>query len=127
MVSDETLGEGYLIPLWVGKEYALRKTPGSPRFDKIPQRIWEQRGGHARSRYRAHEDQVSDVRYTLLGSRTFWHRLPHSFRHHSSSAASVVLIAARQATTFPSASRNAMRGLPAPSTVSGAGTAAPLI
>jgi hypothetical protein len=31
------------------------------RFDKIPQRIWKQRGGHARSRYLADEDQVSEV------------------------------------------------------------------
>ena len=30
------------------------------RFDKIPQRIWKQRGGHAPSRYLA-EDQVSEV------------------------------------------------------------------
>jgi hypothetical protein len=31
------------------------------RLDKIPQRIWTQRGGHDRSRYLAEEDQVSDV------------------------------------------------------------------
>jgi hypothetical protein len=31
------------------------------RFDNIPQRIWKQRGGHTRSRYLAHEDQVSEV------------------------------------------------------------------
>ncbi len=31
------------------------------RFDKIPQRIWKQRGGHTCSRYFADEDQVSEV------------------------------------------------------------------
>ena len=31
------------------------------RFDKIPQRIWKQRGGHTRSRYLADEDQASEV------------------------------------------------------------------
>jgi hypothetical protein len=31
------------------------------RFDKIPQRIWKQRGGHACSRYLADEAQVSEV------------------------------------------------------------------
>jgi len=31
------------------------------RFDKIPRRIWKQRGGHTRSRYLADEDQVSEV------------------------------------------------------------------
>jgi hypothetical protein len=31
------------------------------RFDKIPQRIWKQRGGHACSRYLAAEAQVSEV------------------------------------------------------------------
>jgi len=35
--------------------------PGSLRLDKIPQRIWKQRGGHTRSRYLAEEDQVSEV------------------------------------------------------------------
>jgi hypothetical protein len=31
------------------------------RFDKIPQRIWNQRGRHACSRYLADEDQVAEV------------------------------------------------------------------
>ena len=31
------------------------------RFDKIPQRIWKQRGGHTRPRYLADEDQGSEV------------------------------------------------------------------
>ena len=31
------------------------------RFDEISQRIWQQRGGHTASRYRAEEDQVSEV------------------------------------------------------------------
>ena len=31
------------------------------RFDKIPQRIWKQRGRHTRSRYLANEGQVSEV------------------------------------------------------------------
>jgi hypothetical protein len=31
------------------------------RFDKIPQWIWKQRGGHACSRYLTDEDQVSEV------------------------------------------------------------------
>jgi hypothetical protein len=30
------------------------------RFDKIPQRIWKQRGGHACSRYLADEDEGSE-------------------------------------------------------------------
>lgn len=30
-------------------------------FDKIPQRIWKQHGGHARSRYLAHQGQISEV------------------------------------------------------------------
>jgi hypothetical protein len=37
------------------------------RFDKNPQRIWKQRGSHARSRYLAEEDQFLRFCYTLLG------------------------------------------------------------
>ena len=39
------------------------------RFDKIPQRIWKQRGGHNRSHYPAEEDQMSEV--LLHAFRTF--------------------------------------------------------
>ena len=39
------------------------------RFDKIPQRIWKQRGGHTCSRYFAEEDQVSEVLLHALSKR----------------------------------------------------------
>ena len=34
---------------------------GKERFDKIPQRVWKQRGGHTRSRHLANKGQVSEV------------------------------------------------------------------
>ena len=34
---------------------------GKNGSDKIPQRIWKQRGRHNRSRYLAEEDQVSEA------------------------------------------------------------------
>ena len=51
------------------------------RFDKIPQRIWKQHGGHVCSRYLADEDQVSEVllhaltksRQQLLGTEIWGH------------------------------------------------------
>jgi len=39
----------------------LGRIRSTQRFDKIPQRIWKQRGGHTCSRYFADEDQVSEV------------------------------------------------------------------
>jgi hypothetical protein len=42
---------------------------GKERFDKIPQRIWKQRGGHTRSRYLANEGQVSEVLLRALRER----------------------------------------------------------
>lgn len=48
------------------------------RFDKIPQRIWKQRGGHACSRYLADGDQGSEVLlHALLGTD---HQLLHGRR-----------------------------------------------
>jgi hypothetical protein len=38
------------------------------RFDKIPQRIWKQRGSHMRSRYLADGDQASEVLLHALGA-----------------------------------------------------------
>ena len=54
---SETRGRPPLWPTWWNWQ---------ERFDKIPQRIWKQRGGHTCSRYLADEDQVSEVCcYTL--------------------------------------------------------------
>jgi hypothetical protein len=35
------------------------------RFDKIPQRIWKQRGGHARSHYLSDEAKIRRFCYAL--------------------------------------------------------------
>jgi hypothetical protein len=42
------------------------------RFDKIPQRIWKQRGGHTCLRYLADEDQVSEVLLHALKPKAYF-------------------------------------------------------
>ena len=80
--------------------------------DQVPQRIWEQRGGHTRSRYLAEGDQVSEVLlHALIEIQTIGYCHVRHFRHSTQSQGDSPMSDGRQVIgweSIPTKSNNGM-------------------